>query len=51
MNFFNKTTRLIVDALMHYVCLRLRFRSHVLNDKPYQDELALCTEDCCPAKG
>lgn len=37
---------------MHYVCLRLRFRSLVLQGSlPEKEGTAVCMEPCCPAKG
>lgn len=38
------------DAFMHYVCLRLRFRSLVLQGSlPKKEELP-CAESCCPSE-
>jgi hypothetical protein len=46
MKFIIKVFAQITDALMHYVCIRLQFRSQVLQDTPSPQEAALCVEGC-----
>ena len=50
MKLLNDTVQLLTDALMHYVCIRLQFRSTVLGDSLGQNNTELCLENCCPAK-
>ena len=51
MKIFTNITRTLADALMHYVCIRLKFRSSVLNDSAPVEEAAVCEESCCPTEG
>ena len=51
MKIIESTKRILGDALMHYVCMRLRFRSSVLNDSPPKQEAVICEPECCPAEG
>ena len=51
MKIVTDVTRLVADMLMHYVCMRLRFRSSVLKDSLPEQEAEICLETCCPAKG
>ncbi len=50
MKIIESMKRVLGDALMHYICMRLRFRSSVLNDSPRQQETVVCEPECCPAK-
>ena len=50
MKILNDTVQLLTNALTHYVCMRLQFRSSVLGDSLHQKNTELCLENCCPAK-
>lgn len=50
MKFIESTKRLLGDVLMHYVCMRLQFRSSVLKDSPPEEKAEVCQPDCRPAK-
>lgn len=50
MKILNDTTQKLSEAFMHYVCMRLNFRSTVLKDGLPLNRANLCLENCCPAK-
>lgn len=50
MKFLTKTARLLREAFMHYVCMRLKFRSSVVRASLSQQMTDICLESCCPLK-
>ena len=49
MNIFEETKQNVTEALMHYVCMRMQFRTHLLTEpteKPAQDKIRCANEQC-----
>ena len=49
MNIFEGTKQNITEALMHYVCMRMQFRAHLLTEpteKPAQDKYPCSNKEC-----
>lgn len=51
MKNLRRIRRTVADAFMHYVCMRLQFRSHILGGSFPLKKAEPCIENCCPAKG
>jgi len=50
MKILSDTTQKLGATFMHYVCIRSKFRSTVLKDSLLQQNVELCTVNCCPSK-
>jgi len=50
MNIIADTKQNLTDAIMHYVCMRLQFRSSVLAEQLPASVMDKRYEDFCPVK-
>ena len=49
MNILIETKQYLTDALMHYVCMRMQFRTNLLSEtagKPTQDKIQCSNKEC-----